>query len=237
MHEEGLVSFLDGSKEEDWNGFSLTMPLKSALFSPTAKELLEIEIDDAARRIHSINTLVREREKLIASSTDILAFGRLLNSLPGNRVAIIGGGGTARAAFGAISAQLSSCDFLLRSDDRLAALQAIAPDVRVKNVGMDIDIAAYDVVINTSPIGAADHLGSLMTKAPALYFESLYRPSPTATAKIAAERGSLIIDGVDLLVEQALDQIALFSGLHFDYRAMRAELLSVARAALNSTNF
>jgi shikimate 5-dehydrogenase len=59
----------------------------------------------------------------------------------------------------------------------------------------------------------------------------LYKPSPTLALAAAMDRGLTVFDGIDLLVEQALDQISLFTKKSFDYDELRPYLLNIARAA------
>jgi len=40
------------------------------------------------------------------------------------------------------------------------------------------------------------------------------------------------LDGIDLLVEQAMDQVAIFSGQVFDFGTMRSALQAVGREHL-----
>ena len=76
------------------------MPLKETIFD--LRESLEIEIEPIALRMRSANTLLKIGSSYRASSTDRTGFQRLLSSVPKDRVAVIGGGGTARAALGAL---------------------------------------------------------------------------------------------------------------------------------------
>jgi shikimate dehydrogenase len=62
--------------------------------------------------------------------------------------------------------------------------------------------------------------------------EALYDPLPTPLLHRWKELGGTSLDGLDLLVEQALDQIRLMSGQHFDYAQMRVQLLETVRAAV-----
>jgi shikimate dehydrogenase len=64
------------------------------------------------------------------------------------------------------------------------------------------------------------------------YFEALYKPWPTPASSLWASRGGSVIDGLDLLIHQALAQIAIFSGATFDSALMYAKLREVGLAAL-----
>jgi shikimate 5-dehydrogenase len=112
-------------------------------------------------------------------------------------------------------------------------MRAIAPAAEISVLPMSSSLTGYDVVINTSPAGVADHLSRTLENVDGLLFESLYRPWPTELSFAWKELGGRVLTGADLLVEQALDAIALICKVNFDYAMMRAELLTVALEALN----
>ena len=213
---------------QEWSGFNLTMPLKESVFASSI-----VDFDSACERSRSANTLVRENNRYQATSTDQSAFERLLAPYEVARVAIIGGGGTARAAVGALATRAEKIDLLLRTSDRATIMRAIAPAAEINVLPMSSSLTGYDVVINTSPAGVADHLSRTLESVDGLLFESLYKPWPTELSFAWKELGGRVLTGADLLVEQALDAIALICKVDFDYAMMRAELLSVALEALN----
>ena len=224
-YEVGIEDFDTFFKTIDaqFVGLSLTMPLKESVFT------IECQIDQSAAQIHSANTLVREESSWLALSTDLSAFKRLLKVDADFQVAILGAGGTARAAIGALDGAVRRIDVFNRTHGKLESLQSCArlSDVRVHSLESSLD--GYDLIVSTLPAGISDTLVSNMSKAPKLFFESLYKPLPTDLSRHAAILGSELLDGIDLLVEQALDQIALFSGIAYDYESMRGLLLDELR--------
>ena len=223
-----LAEVLARGIQDEWNGFNLTMPLKESIFSSPL-----CDFDASSRSIRSANTLVREKKRYRATSTDKSAFERLLAPYDVAKVAIIGGGGTARAAVGAIAARAEKIDLLLRTPDRAVIIREIAPTATVNVIPMNSSLSGYDLVINTSPAGVADHLSQRVESVDGLLFESLYRPWPTELSFTWKELGGKVLTGADLLVEQALDAIALICKVDFDYALMRSELLRVALSELN----
>jgi shikimate dehydrogenase len=98
---------------------------------------------------------------------------------------------------------------------------------------MDQPLHSYDLVIATVPSGASDHIADELDFQIPTLFEVLYTPYPTRLLAVAKSLGSKTFDGMDLLVEQAMDQIALFSGADFDRSSMRTALQEVGRASLS----
>jgi shikimate dehydrogenase len=230
LKPEGALAFFETAFEEGWTGFSLTMPLKESIIEVAA--VLGFEIDSPAMRAASGNTVLRRENNFYVTSTDRTGFIRMLESVKKDRVAIIGGGGTARAALSALDANSGSIDFLLRTSGRRVALEQIAEKSELHFFGMDHSLEGYDLVISTVPAGVSDEIASGISYRIPTFFEVLYNPYPTALLARCAEFGSETFDGIDLLVEQALDQIALFSARNFDYSMMRSALTATARERL-----
>lgn len=205
----------------DWSGFSLTMPLKEIVLQYCNAA------DPIAMRIDSGNTLFRSNGLWQVTSTDYLAFHNLLKVSKDSKVAIIGGGGTARAAIGSLNSRVDEVDVLLRSESRMPALVKAAPELRVNRLDMTHDLNQYDLIIQTTPAGVFDDYVSNTTRAKGTLLEALYKPSPTNLAKRYKELGGEVITGKELLVEQALFQIELFTGQKFDFTEMRSALLAV----------
>ena len=241
VKSQDLIAFLDSELSRDFTslysptpdaasrGFNLTMPLKETIF-----DFDRCSFDALSSKIRSANTLIREESSFRATSTDATAFERLLRDVKVDRIAIIGGGGTARAALGAISNRVKEVDLLLRTPQRIEAMEKIAPDAIVRSISMDSPIDSYDLVINTTPAGVADHLSREIGNGGGVLVEALYKPWPTELSFTWRELGGEVINGLDLLVEQALDAIALMTELEFDYGVLRPALLKVAYEAVSS---
>jgi shikimate dehydrogenase len=228
---EMAPDFFVAALQEEWTGFSLTMPLKETIVE--VGSTLGFEIDPIAMRMRSANTLMRKGKTFAASSTDRTAFINLLAEVTKEKVAIIGGGGTARAALSALDGFSTSIDFLLRSSARRELLSDIATESALNFYGMDHPLDDYDLVISTVPAGATDDIALSLDRAIPTLFEVLYKPYPTPLLAKARALGSHTIDGMDLLVEQAIDQIALFTGASFDREELRKLLLQVGRSHLD----
>ena len=223
--------FFSDVRNEDWTGFSLTMPLKESIFDLAS--VSDFVIDPVARQMKSANTLIKNGSTFQASSTDRSAFIRLFKDVAKNRVAIIGGGGTARAALSALDGTAETIDFLLRTPSRATLLSTIATKSKLNFFDMDHSLRGYDLVIATVPAGVSDSISRNLDFMIPTLCEVLYNPYPTPLLVKARALGSVTIDGIDLLVEQALDQIALFTKREFDFNWMRVELKSVAHINLS----
>ena len=195
--------------DNSWTGFSLTMPLKEEVLS------LADEVDDLALQIQSANTLVRSQNGWKASTTDVKGFQDALHAQHVDEfhsVLIIGSGATARAAASACDGENHFIQVLHRNPLRESAMRKAAPHASIEFLPWDSFLPSVDLMINTTPSGVADYLiAQIRTRPSGLFFEALYNPWPT---KLLAHWRSLegkAIDGLDLLVYQALQQVALMT--------------------------
>lgn len=207
--------------ERDWSGFSLTMPLKEIVL-----QFCE-NADSITETINSGNTLYKADGSWKVTSTDYLAFNNLIEVSKESKVVIIGGGGTARAAIGALNSKVREIDVFLRSDSRMTALSKAAPNLIINKRELSHPLDGYDLIIQTTPAGSFDEYVSNTKRAGGVLLEAIYKPWPTSLASTFQELGGRVISGKELLVEQALFQIEIFSGVKFDFKEMRPALLSL----------
>jgi len=92
---DGLADYFARCRADpDWRGCNVTMPHKLAVLDHVA------DPGDLGRSIGAANTVLRQRDRLIATNTDAAGFYAPLADidLAGAPVAVIGSGGAARAA-------------------------------------------------------------------------------------------------------------------------------------------
>ncbi|GLZ75298.1 shikimate 5-dehydrogenase [Actinorhabdospora filicis] len=227
--EEALPGFL-GGLGESWAGLSLTMPLKEAGLD------VADEASPAALAIGAANTLVLRDGRRFAENTDAPGIvDALLDSgmEKANTVAILGAGGTARAALAA-AVDLGAAEIIAyaRRPEALAELEGVAERLGANRfTGASWTQApacsAADLVISTVPKGVADDL-TVSWGAGTTLFDVLYDPWPTPLARGAQEAGCLVVDGLALLLAQAVRQFELFTGVGAPVEAMRTALRAAA---------
>jgi len=211
-------------KEFTWTGFSLTMPLKEEVL------LIADKIDPLVKRIQSGNTLIRQDDKWVLHSTDVLGFQQSWNASSSTRpksVLIIGSGATARAAAAAFDHPNTSISVVHRNADREESMQSSVLQSKMGFLPWQFTNNFYesDLVINTTPKGVLDAFASeLIVKPSGTFFDVIYYPWPTEFATSWLKTDSPVISGLDLLVAQGIEQIRLFSGLEFDADALSSIL-------------
>ena len=212
----GFVAGLGGG----WRGLSVTMPLKREALA------LGEPVTDRARLAGSANTLVRRADGWLADNTDLPGAAAAVRERwdgPVTSVTVLGGGATAA------SVALAMCDLgarsvrlLVRSAARAADTAAVVrhhPATPVVEVGGLGDPVSGDVVVSTLPVEAqTPDLVARCADVPVV-FEVRYDPWPTPLAASAGDR--VLVSGLDLLVHQAADQFALFTGVPAPVAEMR----------------
>ena len=94
---ESFDEIAEGFENDRIAGLSVTAPFKDAAFE-FAKRAADVRQN--AQEAEAVNTLVRTRRGVIADNTDVIGFEKLLPV--SRRAAVIGAGGTARAALVAL---------------------------------------------------------------------------------------------------------------------------------------
>jgi len=220
----GLQKFLE-QRGEEFDYLSLTMPLKEEVLELQTSAKLNLKVDELGRRIQSINTLVKGGHGWCATSTDGSGFIKSLVNAGYDhfeRVLVLGAGGTARAVAGALDEMASSVDVMRRSVRRSPAIAACFQKIECSFLDWNdsVDLSVYDLVVNTTPSGAADLVAeNLSHNIKGLLFDVLYKPWPTLLARRWSDSGGKIISGLELLLYQGIDQLSLvtdFAGNSID---------------------
>ena len=215
-------STIDALKSLDFLGASITMPYKERAFGVCAS------VGDVARRLGSLNTLVPGADGLHGDSTDGQGcVGALLGAgvdLEGKRVVVVGAGATARACIVALSgARVSDIAVLNRTPQRAVEAVSLASDVA--RVAAESDLVTCDIIINTTPTGMGDNRErafdySLITARHAV-LDAVYQPLETDLLATARRAGAVCVDGLWMLVHQAIAQQVLWTGIVPDAQVMR----------------
>lgn len=235
----GFVAALpcDGP-DERWAGLSLTMPLKRAVFP-----LLD-RIGDAARAVSAVNTVLFASDgSRRGENTDVPGLVAALAERGVRKVgsaAVLGSGATASSALAALAGLTDGpIEVYLRSPARIAQLEPIADRLGTAVVARPWSHApeafAHDLVVNTTPSGAADGLAGRLPATVGTLFDVLYHPWPTVLAAAWSAAGGIVVGGLDLLVHQAALQVELMTDGRLPREAARigrGELVEVMRAAL-----
>ena len=205
------------------HAFAVTIPHKESILP-----YLD-EIDETAKEIGAVNTVLNKNGKLLGYNTDWEgAINSLLKftSLENKKIAILGSGGTARAICYGLAKY--NCTVNMYSRNASTAL-AIITKFGGKAYSWDKCDDAYnaDIIINTTPVGREDNdiplTGTgIITRH--IIFDVNYRKGNTQLLNLAKQKGATTIDGLEMLLQQGMLQFELYTGLKAPEQAMRGAL-------------
>lgn len=222
-----LAAFL---QKTDKNCLSLTMPLKEEAIS------LASASSGLAQQISSGNTLTVVDGNWHLTSTDVAGFEFSLKAHQISQldsVLILGAGATARAAVAYLSTISKKIQVVSRNSDREANMNK-ASDIQIQYLPWEAtqQINDADLVVNTAPGDASHTFLPSIQKPHGTLFEVLYDPWPTSLSQKWGSAHCEVIDGLELLIHQAISQIELFSTLTLDRAALYEYLRKVAISKL-----
>lgn len=226
----GGAAALEAMRVLGLGGLSVTMPLKAEVAAAADTADAEVEVLAASNCI-----VARGDGALHAANTDTTGFVAALQadagiSPEGLRVALMGGGGAARAvAWGLAAAGAADVAVINRTSTRAAAAASIADAANRSGqpgrVGTVNDIAAADIVVNATSVGmGAD---SSMPCDPALLgtgqvaVDLVYEPIETAWLAALRQQGVEAHNGLSMLVYQAAAAFELWTGTEAPVEVMR----------------
>ena len=187
-------------------GLSVTAPFKRELVDEALRR--GWSISERAQRVEAANTVVVLDDGVFVDNTDVLGFARALERCSqDSEVAIIGGGGTARAAALAASDRRLGITVLNRTLDKAAGIAA-----RFGGKARSLDDARppFDVVINTLPDELGDALSLRLVKTGGLLVRASYGGEAESVDTAAREKRVTMFGGLELLEAQADEQSRQF---------------------------
>lgn len=231
-----LSQFVAGLGPE-WVGLSVTAPIKQALLSLG-------EADAIATALQAGNTLILGHHNspnriYNTDVTGMLAALARSGVTKATTAVLLGNGATARSALWALGS-LGVQTVIAVARDATRALGSLYPVAELAGIELAVQPFGHalelpeawggqaDLLISTVPVELPAQLASALASQARCVFEVVYNHYPSALSQAAERAGVLNLDGLDLLVGQAIDQIRLMTGREADpgplLAACRAEL-------------
>jgi shikimate dehydrogenase len=208
-------------------GLSVTIPHKSAVISHLD------QLDERAKEIGAVNTVVNRDGRLIGYNTDAAGALKALEeriTLAGRRCVILGAGGAARAIAFALRDKVAALTVANRSPDRGRAL---AQSLGCSFISLDeLKRVQADLLIQTTPVGMAlgDHacpISEQILKEGMAVMDIIYNPLETKLLAMARSRGCVTIAGLSMFIYQGAEQFRLWTGGEPPIQAMTRAVLKV----------
>lgn len=220
MEEDEVGPFLIA---RDFDAVNVTIPYKKTVMPALDR------ISDEARRIGSVNTIVKEPDGTLSGyNTDYFGLSMMLDrrgfSLSGKKVVILGSGGAS------VTAQTVAAD---RGAGEIAVIthRENTPETLARH-------GDAEILINTTPVGMFPKNGE--TPASLDFFprleavvDMIYNPARTALILDAEERGIPSVSGLPMLAAQAKMAAELFTRSPIPDAVFDGVLAAVSKAKRN----
>ncbi|MXP24043.1 shikimate 5-dehydrogenase [Gordonia sp. HNM0687] len=210
---DDIAGAIGGIRALGIRGCSVSMPFKEAVIP------LVDEMEESASAIESVNTIVNESGRLVASNTDYEAVAALIDSHAldtSASVAIRGSGGMAKAVVAAFrGAGFDDVTVVARN----AAAGAALADRCGYQFAADVPTSGASVLVNVTPLGMhgadEDALSFTPTQIAAadVVFDVVAFPSETPLIRAGRDADKRVITGAEVIALQAARQFERYTGV------------------------
>jgi len=234
VKRENLKDAIKGIRALGIKGVSVTIPHKT-----DCMKYLD-EIEEMAKKIGAVNTIINRNGKLYGYNTDYTgvkeAFKKNGVNPKGLKVLMIGSGGAGRAvAFalcemginsifiaGIVKEEMKSLAEDIEKNYRLVSVEWF---MREEKKEMEVG-RKCEIIVNASPVGMKPDVEKIpispdVFREGQVLFDVVYTPPTTRFIKEGKKRGLKCISGVDMFVYQAMEQFRLFTGIEASENLIR----------------
>jgi len=211
---EDIEGCLRGMRALGMKGISVTIPFKSSIIP-----LLD-EVDESAKSIGAVNTIVNHRARLKGYNTDALGALKALEGeteLSDKRCLIIGAGGAARAIGFVLRGR---CAYLSIANRSIGRGEELADSLACSFVPLEeVEGVQSDLLIHATSVGICPRDDQCVIPPKALkegmvVMDVVYNPLETRLLREARLRGCQTISGLTMFIHQGAEQYRLWIGLN-----------------------
>ena len=213
---------------ERYDGFNVTMPLK--------EEMLRFvdRVGDEVELIGSINTVRIVNRRMDGYNTDWIGVKRTLDRFGIGDIdmaMVIGAGGAGKAAIYALKDYAQEIIVVNRTYSRALETKKMFEriGVQIKAYQLNLEnlkklIPNSQLVINATPVGMNSDVSIIpgrLIRNGITVFDMVYRPLNTRLLREASNRGAKTIDGLWMLIYQAIEAVRIWLGINEDADEIR----------------
>lgn len=209
-----IAAAIGGVRALGIRGCSVSMPFKQDVLT------LVDHVEDSARVINSVNTIVNDGGVLTAANTDYIAIAKLIEKYgldPQQTVLVHGSGGMASAVASAFR------DNGFERGTLIARNPTTGPEL-AERLGYHwrphVGGATASIIVNVTPVGMAggpeEHdspFGAETIAAADTVFDVVALPSETPLISRARSAGKQVITGAEVIALQAAEQFERYTGV------------------------
>jgi shikimate dehydrogenase len=214
-----------GLKAIGVKGFNVTVPYKEEIIP-----FLD-NVDKNARFVGAVNTIVVEGEKLFGYNTDVMGFSASLYeakiAVKGKKIAVLGAGGAARAIITSLAVDGANEVYIINRTylkaKKLAEEFEKKLEIAIESYLLDDEssytkVAQSDIIINTTSVGMEGKNNKSLLSEEVLFphqtvIDIVYNPPETLLLKKAAKIGCNTLNGLGMLIHQALQSFKIWTGI------------------------
>lgn len=218
-----LEAAVKGAYGLNIRGCNVTVPYKSDVIEYLA------DIDDLARKIGAVNTLVRTEGGYKGYNTDITGLFRAMKSdnvsLENEKVVILGAGGVGRAV--AFMCAVNGADRIYLLNRTVEKAKQVADEVNLavgKERVIPMSMSDYEqlsengyIVIQSTSVGLFPNVDDVVIDDDSFYkkvkagYDLIYRPWETRFMKLVKKNGGVAYNGLKMLLYQGIDAFELWN--------------------------
>jgi len=221
-------------------GVNITFPYKEK-----AIEFLD-EVEESARRIGAVNTIVNNKGNLTGYNTDVIGFKKTFQevgkfTIKKKKAVILGAGGAARAViYSLLEEGIEEISIFNRTLEKTEKIkQGFSPFFPESNINIfsfeqnDLKdkIKKANLLVNATSVGMASQLDNTPLPDEKLFhpdllvYDLIYHPAKTFFLRQAERVGAKIINGLPMLVYQGIESFYLWTG----FKPEEKEILEIIR--------
>lgn len=206
VEKDNIKFVVSGLKALNYKGINVTIPYKSDII-----KYLD-DLSEEAKKIGAVNVVnIDENGMSIGYNTDYYGFGTMLQNsninIIGEGAVILGTGGASKAVIQYLKDNRAKDITLVTRDIKSAKLKY--PNDKIISYSDINNIKDYSLIINSTPVGMYPHIESTpLNRSHFRKFSTaidlIYNPSQTLFLKEANDEGLKTINGLYMLVAQAV---------------------------------
>lgn len=216
---EKLEKFINSVRVLDIKGVSVTLPHKESVI-----DYLD-ELDETAKTIGAVNTIINKDGKLIGYNTDwtgALTALEKRTKVEGKKVAILGSGGAAKAVAYGLSGKQAMVTIYNRNPDKAKSLTEKF-NIEYKSLVNLETVKDCDIIINCTSVGMQKDLSLIpedLINNNQIIFDIITTPKETKLIRNAKAKNAKVIYGYEMLLYQGVEQFKLYTGYEAPVKEM-----------------
>ena len=226
VEKQDLINIVNQVRKGEISGVNITVPFK--------KEIIELldQVKGSAELAQSVNTLVKEGNKVCGYNTDIEGFRDILNEdyveFNDKKIFILGAGGVAPSileAFVNTANKIYISNRTIKKAKELKQVGDLSLDLLNKNENI-IQVIDWgkmpeicDIVVNTTSVGLKKDenltldFSEYEKRKEVLFYDLIYNPKETNFLKDARLRGNKTMNGKMMFLYQAMYSFQKWTGV------------------------